>query len=186
MRLILPKTRPDLTEFEDVPLFFLAGPILGGDDWQAEMCRQLDMWCTDCIIVDPTRRTPDDRLTAYAMKGENNVFPHQTAWERYYLRLAARNAKRGCLIFWLPCESKTELRTDGKPYAGDTRGEVGEWRGQMMYNPEIRLIMGAEPDFPGLEQIRRNQIAAIDPDFTIYDSMQAAAQEAVERALGND
>lgn len=47
----------------------------------------------------------------------------------------------------------------------------------MMYAPHLRVVMGADKDFPGLNQIKRNFEFAL-PDFTIYDTME----EVMERA----
>jgi hypothetical protein len=109
------------------------------------------------------------------MPGRQDFFERQTDWERHYLDMAADKWPTGCIIFWLGDQRKP--RPDNLPYAMDTRGEIGEWRGRMMHNPALRVVMGAEEDFPGLRQIKRNFELAL-PDFPIYDTME----EVVERA----
>jgi hypothetical protein len=109
------------------------------------------------------------------MRGEENRFERQTDWERHYLEQAAEKWPAGCIIFWL-AEQK-EPRQDGGPYARDTYGEIGEWRGRMMRAPHLRVVVGAEKEFPGLSQIKRNFELAL-PDLKIYDTME----EVVERA----
>lgn len=187
LNLILPKTRPSLVGpyIANLPLYFLAGPILGGDDWHQEMTASLLRHLTyrvlprECIVVNPSRYTPDHPHYQYRMDGPEK-FANQTTWERYYLREAALNWPSGCIIFWLACESKTKPRNDGLPYAMDTRGELGEWRAHLMHNPRTRLIVGAEPGFPGLRTIQRNFEDAIGSHFKIYDSMDEVAKRAID------
>lgn len=187
LNLILPKTRPHLQNpyLLSLPLYFLAGPILGGGDWHRRMTelllRNLEHRSDprDCIIVNPSRYEPTHPHYQYRMKGPDE-FPTQTLWERYYLREAALNWPSGCLIIFLACESKTEPRKDGLPYAMDTRGEVGEWRAHLMHNPKTRLIIGAEPEFPGLRTIRRNFENAVGDHFKILGSMEEVAERAMD------
>ena len=176
VRIILPKTVPNLYAFQHVPLFFLAGPIRGGGDWQREMTELLGKR-GECVVVNPSRYEPDHPLYQYRLEGSEH-FAHQTAWERFYLHLAAKDWSSGCIIFWLACESKENPRDDGQPYARDTYGELGEWRGRLLHDPKLRVIVGAEPDFPGLAVIRRNFEDAVGSSFRIYDTME----EVVERA----
>lgn len=175
MHLILPKTHPVLEEHRGLPMFFLAGPILGGGDWHIPMSELLIKRFEHLIIVNPSRYQHFHPFYGYRMSGEENRFERQTDWERHYLGQAAEMWPNGCIIFWL-AEQK-EPRQDGKPYAMDTRGEIGEWRGHMMHAPRLRVVMGAEKNFPGLSQIRRN-FELVLLDFKIYDTME----EVVERA----
>lgn len=175
MRLILPKTQPVLEDYRKIPMFFLAGPIMGGGDWHVPMSNLLMKRFEHLIVVNPSRYQPPHPFVEYRMKGEENRFERQTDWERHYLEQAAEKWPTGSIIFWF-AEQK-EPRQDGQPYARDTRGEIGEWRGRMMYAPHLRVVMGAEKDFPGLSQIKRNFEFAL-PDFKIYDTME----EVVERA----
>ncbi len=178
LHLILPKARPHLENHLDLPLFFLAGPVLGGGDWQRRMTDLLLHRVGDCIIVNPSRYQANHPQYQYQIKGSRGSFETQTLWERYYLREAALEFPTGCIIFWLPCESETAPRDDGNPYAMDTRGEVSEWRTHLQYNPKVRLVIGAEPDFPGLRTIRRNFRDAIGPNFKIYETMEETANHA--------
>jgi hypothetical protein len=175
MRLILPKTQPALEGHKDLPMFFLAGPIRGGGDWHASMSRLLMGRFGRPIVVNPSRYDQNHPHAEYRMRGEENRFERQTDWERHYLEQAAEKWPAGCIIFWL-AEQK-EPRQDGGPYARDTYGEIGEWRGRMMRAPHLRVVVGAEKEFPGLSQIKRNFELAL-PDLKIYDTME----EVVERA----
>jgi hypothetical protein len=176
MRIILPKTyhSVDLTYG---PLFFLAGPVRGGGDWQAECCAEISKHFTNFYAVLPCPYEMSHPLQAFKVAGKQNFFDRQLPWERYYLGLAATH---GCLLFWLPAESKINPRLDG-PYAQDTYGELGEWRGRLMYEPTLRIVIGAEPNFPGLSQIQRNFNQATGTDFPIYNTLEKTVAMAVEK-----
>lgn len=187
MFLVLPKWNPVLEGYRELPMFFLAGPILGGGDWHRRLSELLMKRFDSLIVVNPTRYERShphykycEHLATETKYVERRTpgmhFERQTDWERYYLRKAAETWPTGCIIFWL-AEQK-ELRSDGLPYAMDTRGEIGEWRGHLMHEPNLRVVIGAERNFPGLSQIKRNFELAL-PDFRIYDTME----EVVERAV---
>jgi hypothetical protein len=177
MHLISPKTFPNLEPFRKSPLFFLAGPVLGGGDWHLPMTTLLMTAFKELIVANPTWYREAHPLDCYRMDGQRDHFPNALAWERYYLDQAAIGWPAGCIIFWLAEESRQEPRKDGSPFAIDTRGELGEWRGQLIHAPHLRVVVGAEPGFPGLRVIKRNFEMAV-PGFRIYDTMQ----EVVERA----
>jgi hypothetical protein len=168
-------------------MFFLAGPILGGGDWHVAMSEMLMKRLGGIIVVNPSRydfshthyehHTFLVRETKYSQRVTPEIhFERQTDWERYYLDQAAGIWPTGCVIFWL-AEQK-EPRGDGQPYAMDTRGEIGEWRGRMTHDWNLRVVVGAEKNFPGLSTIKRNFELAL-PSFKIYDTME----EVVERAV---
>jgi hypothetical protein len=179
MYLILPKTRPVL-DSGHLPLFFLAGPIRGGGDWHHRAATLL-AGASMCLIANPSRYTEEHPLYRYRLEGPE-PFAHQTFWERYYMRQAAGVWRQGCLIFWLPCESSENPRTDGDPYARDTYGELGEWRALMAHDTALRVVIGAEPGFPGLKQIQLNFYDALGSAFVIHDSLETVVQEALRVA----
>jgi hypothetical protein len=112
------------------------------------------------------------------MKGQEDYFSRQTLWERYYLEIVAKR-KNGCIIFWLPCESKDNPRRDGSPYARDSYGELGEWRGRMINDPNLHVVIGAESGFPGLNQINANFSSALKKEFCIHTTLQDTVKAAV-------
>ena len=170
--LILPNSYPLLEAAEcKLPLFYLMGPIAGGDDWQATMAEMLYTKVGECIIVNPSRYTEYHRHYGYRMNGRQDFFQDQSRWERYYLAQAGANERKGCIVGWLPCESATNPRSDGMPYAMDTRGEIGEWRAHQFYNPNVRLVIGAEADFPGLSKIQRDFDDMSNGTFEICTTM---------------
>jgi hypothetical protein len=187
MRLVLPKTSASLKD-QTGPVFFLAGPILGAGDWQHTACELLAKQVPDALIVNPCRYTESHplyrhRLPSYSDNPDN--YERQTDWEREYLALAAYGSFGGSIIFWLPCQCQP--REDGKPYACDTYGELGEWRGQLMGRSNARFVIGAEPGFPGLSVIKRNFDYAFRHDllstgFPIAGTLEETVQAGIAKA----
>ena len=169
MRIVLPKS---LCEIEPTygPLFYLAGPIQGGDDWQATCSKEIRKHISSFYTAIPCRYGKDHALTPFVMGGEAGYFTRQLFWESYYMDQAAT---LGCLIFWLPRESRTHPRIDGNPYAMDTRRELDEWRGWMANDERLRVVIGADSGFPGLDEIRRNFSEALGKSFPIYPTLHA-------------
>ncbi len=178
MRIILPRTYCDEAECLRDPIFFFAGPILGGGDWQRKCFDEIGKHLINFTAVIPCKYGSDHDLMVYKVSGDEGRYSRQTLWERRYLRIAATN-KNGCLIFWLPCESKDNPRQDGSPYARDTYGELGEWRGRMMQDPKLHIVIGAEVGFRGLSQIQANFNDALQREFCIYTSLQETVRAAV-------
>lgn len=177
MKIIFPNT---LCSVDRLPLFFLAGPIAGGGDWQEHCCMLLSQQLsTEFYVASPVRYDRNHPLRAYELDGTRNYFSRQLLWERYYLDIAGRPHRWGCIIFWLPEESETDPRADGFPYAMDTRGELGEWRGRMMYDGYSHVVIGAEPGFPGLDQIVTNFRVAISNSFPIYPTLTETVKAAL-------
>jgi len=177
--LILPKTFCPIL-LNSFPFFFLAGPVLGGDDWQQECFLQLKNRLDQFKVAIPIRYHGGHPLLKYVMKGDDKEFDRQLPWERRYLEIAARS---GCILFWLPRESLVNPRSDGKPYATETRGELGEWRGRLMYRRNLRIVVGGEEGFPGLKNIQRNFSYALDTDFPIYSTLGETIIAAIQKSL---
>lgn len=168
MRIYLPKTL-SAVDLDYGPFFFLAGPVRGGGDWQHKFCNLLRGYIPNFTAALPCRYPEDHPLMPFSIHGHMGLFDHQTLWERHYLEIAA---EKGCIVFWLPEESKTDPRNDGDPYGRDSYGEIGEWRGRLMHDHTLRIVIGAELGFPGLKQIRLNQCAATDTQFPIYGTIE--------------
>ncbi len=178
MRVLLPKTLYE-TDPSYGPVFFLAGPVRGGDDWQADACREIQKHIPHFYAALPCRYPEHHPLMRFCTGGKENHFDRQLSWERHYLTLSSEN---GCLLFWLPAESKKNPREGNEPYAMDTRGELGEWRGRLMHNPGLRIVVGAEEGFPGLSQIQRNFNFAMNSDFPIYPTLAETVAAGVAKA----
>lgn len=182
MKLILPRTFVENSITEKFPLFFLAGPVQGGGNWQEECCIELAQRITSgFFVVVPCRWHSLDRLYGFRVSGLEEIFSSQTEWEHYYLNLANVRSRthQGCIIFWLPRESRKSPRGDGQPYARDTYGELGRW-GRSAALSGARVIVGAETDFPGLSSIQKNlNLDANGSQITIWPTLAETVEQAV-------
>jgi len=179
MKIIIPKTLVEINPNYG-PTFFLAGPIRGGDDWQKQCCEEIRKLIPHFYAAIPYYHSPEIHfpLMDQAEEGIPNHFKRQLDWERYHLEFAA---KHGCIIFWLPEESKKNPRTSGA-YATDTRGEIARWSVELKYNSAYRIAVGAEAGFPGLSQIYRNFCADQGYDFPIRPTLAETVKMAVAKA----
>ncbi len=185
MKIILPKTFVDVDANPAWPIFFLAGPVRGGDDWQQECCKEIELRMPglEFYVAIPYYHQilpTDHPLAKIRTKGDEGYFERQLNWERYYMDLAS---KRGCLMFWLPAESTRNPRTSGGPYATDTRGEIGEWRGRLMGNPELHVSVGCEEAFVSSSQIVRNFKLALGKDYPIHTTLSETVLAGVKKAV---
>ena len=177
LKILLPKSS---YKTEQYPLFFLAGPVQGTRDWRQEAVPLLEDAVGTGYAALPCRYKPNHPLRQREGERLESTFPRQLAWEQHYLdRAGGESGGQGCIIFWLAKEDIRFARTDGKPYAMETRAELGEWRGRLMYRKNLRVVVGAEREFPGLDEIEYNFKTRIGSYFTIHSSMADAAEEAV-------
>ncbi|HSI20225.1 MAG TPA: hypothetical protein VLA04_00740 [Verrucomicrobiae bacterium] len=178
MQLILPKTLvPDGEILR--PLFFLAGPIKGGGNWQQTACDLIASKMDPVAIAAPRRWTAEHPMHTHRAPGQEEAFTRQTLWERHYLD---RAADWGCVLFWLLNESKSEPRQDGQPYGRDTTGELSAWRIKLLHNPSLKVVVGAEPDFPGLSVLTCNLYEDLGYDFPIYSTLEETVDAAIAMA----
>lgn len=181
VKILIPKGYYELTP-NDGPVFFLAGPVRGGDDWQKKVVEELSKKLEKCVVAIPYYFATDLHfpLQESASPGIEGKFDRQLKWERYYLEEAA---KIGCVIFWLPEESKVNPRPlDAGPYATDTRGELGRWSVEQKYNPNFNVVVGAEENFVSVSQIKRNWIADQGHDVVFPNNIVDLVDMAVEKA----
>ena len=184
MKLILPKALVPLPQ--EATLFFLAGPIKGGGDWQEKAISIIERMAPEAYVACPCRYETNHKLFRYALPGEaEHPFSSQTLWERYYMELASRNRK-GCIIFWLPEESATHPRPpETGPYARDTYGELGEWRARLrLESPCPKVVIGAEAGFPGLSVIVKNFWAMVGEGLAIYPTLETTITVAISLKQG--
>lgn len=187
MKIILPKRYVSDDEIGGNPLFFLAGPIRGGGEWQHLMCNAIWQYNRNAWIACPCRWNYVHPLATYFATGDESRFKRQLEWEQYYLKRAGISTSRqpGCVLFWLGCEDAKNPHPGPEPYAMDTRGELGEWRMRMQFQG-ARVVVGGHPEFHGLSQIQRNFTEVLGYAFTIHPSMDATARAAIEEAAGNE
>lgn len=160
-KLLFPSAHVSLDFERDGPLFFLAGPVRGGGDWQMRAAILLATKAEEdgnhIQVAIPYYHRADKRfdLMDYAHDFGRRAadFPRQRDWEQKRILQAM---KHGCLLFWLPVESEVDPRPDGH-YACDTRGELGRYSMHRAHDPALRMVVGGEREFPGFDLIVRNQ-----------------------------
>lgn len=185
MTILVPKQIIPVQPTIEAPLFFLAGPIRGGGDWQHQMALELMRQCPKANIACPSRWTAEHPLAEHFVQPFSQAPNRQLVWERHYMEQAAIGDYKsdyttpGCLIFWLPLESKSDPHPGPEPYAMDTRRELGKftalygWAG-------ARVVLGGDRQFYGLDVIL-NEFADVSgtDTFPYYETMS----ELVEAAL---
>lgn len=127
---------PVVVEVEG-PVVFLAGPIQGAPDWQADAIRWFADHAPDTAVACPRRR---DRSREFD-------YVAQVDWETHYLR---RAAGRGVILFWLAREAES---IPGRAYAQTSRFELAEWKVRHERDG-VRLVVGIEDGFSGSRYIR--------------------------------
>lgn len=183
MRLIFPKT---FCEVDPTwPFFFLGGPVAGGDDWQVRFCWHIHQRFFETFYaVIPYEPAEKHGLAQYRVESDEahkDRFQRLIPWERHYMSFAART---GCLVFYLPQESRTKPRQVGD-YAQDTRAEIGRWESNAKHTADTRLVIGGERGFPGLPQIKENLDLALgvtypDDMFPFHEGLNATVEAACE------
>lgn len=164
------------------PFFFLAGPVNGGGDWQAEMCRKLESKrrASEYWMAIPSIWGKEHPLYKNVIPGDSHAFERQLDWERYYLNFAARN---GCIIFWVPNESTNDPRDDGESYGRDTCGEIARWGGYLKYDPSLRVVIGVAPEMQRKwDVLLRNFIKDTSGNPTIWDTVDKTVKSAIKIA----
>lgn len=184
MKIICPKYDEDLFETPDVPYFYLVGPVLGGGDWQLDMCHALKERTDECYIVTPTRWTHEHSLSQYFVGTENASYPHQTSWEQKYIEHALQR-RRSCLVCFLAAEDVLNRRHDGRPYGIDTFGELNYFRGKMENLPPAErtsfpLVIGGSSGFPHTNTLKKNLSYSYGQPFPFYGSISVTADRAIE------
>jgi hypothetical protein len=184
MKLLIPKFWPDCSAFSNLPFFFIAGPVIGGGDWQIRMCWAINglMNRGEFVAAIPCRWKPNHTLSPYFMRGD--MFDgRQTIWERILIQRAIKEALHGCALIYFA--KQVELRpAEFGAYARDSFGEVAELRGRMMHDPTLRVVVGADPEFDpnAISVMKCNFEDALGYDFPIYTSIADTAKAAVATA----
>ncbi|USN87865.1 MAG: hypothetical protein H6779_00255 [Candidatus Nomurabacteria bacterium] len=179
MPIYIPKQIVPLTPTVDSPLFFLAGPIRGGGDWQAFMAKQLLQREPSALVACPSRWDASHPLTKDFHQPFSQADNRQLVWERHYLKQAGLEPNvPGCVIFWLGLESTKRPHPGPEPYAMDTRREIGKFTAyaEMM---NVRMVVGGHRDFHGLDVILFELSEAFGKPFPFYETMS----EVVDQAL---
>lgn len=179
MPIYVPRKIVPLTPTIDTPLFFLAGPIRGGGDWQSSMAEHIMLREPSALIACPSRWDSTHRLAHYLHQPFSQARNRQVVWERHYLKQAGLEPKvPGCVIFFLCLESVQDPHPGPEPYAMDTRREIGKFTAyaEMM---GVRMVLGGDRGFFGLDVILFELSKAIGRRFPFYETMPEVADHAM-------
>lgn len=152
---------PEIIE-TDGPVIFLAGPIQGAPDWQAEAAIAIHDIDPTIVVASPRRDYPEGTF----------VYEKQVDWETHFLRKAGRI---GVVGFWLAAQTE---ETPGRAYAQTTRFELAEWKMHHEYEG-IKLTVGIEEGFGNARYIRR-RFAQDCPEIKIADNLTEMCRNAVD------
>ena len=144
------------------PLVFLAGPIQGAPEWQADALRWLHAQAPDLAVASPRRQYPPGEFDYAA----------QVDWETHHLRRAARH---GAILFWLAREA---VSVPGRCYSQTSRFELAEWKVRHERDG-VRLVVGIEDGFSGARYIRQ-RFRQDCPDVPLVASLEATCRAVVE------
>jgi hypothetical protein len=144
----------------DGPLVFLAGPIQGAPDWQAEAIRWFVAEAPHVSVASPRRVYPPGAFEYAA----------QVDWETHYLR---RAAERGAILFWLAREA---VPAPGRCYAQTSRFELAEWKVRHERDG-VRLVVGLEEGFSGARYVR-HRLARDCPAVPVVSWLEEACRAA--------
>lgn len=179
IRLILP-TRAVSVE-PNARVFFLAGPVSGGGNWQSEATGILERKVTGAYVVSPRDYTIFNPIFHYAIEEDDKgpePFLNQDTWEEYYLDLAC---KQGAVVFWLPDEDKI-FPCSADSYGRDAYREFSEWLVRMKRKRDrnnVRMAIGAGDKFPGLSVIAENCKGIVGSGFTVHKTLRDTVDVAV-------
>ena len=171
MPIYIPKQIIPLRPTVDSPLFFLAGPIRGGGDWQSDMAEQILNQEPSAHIACPSRWNSEHRLARHFHQPFSQAGNLQLVWERHYLRQAGlKDGVPGCVIFWLGLESASHPHPGPEPYAMDTRRELGKFIAfaEMM---NVRIVIGGDRKFYGLDVILFELNETTEKPFLFHETM---------------
>lgn len=150
------------------PLIFLAGPIQGGPDWQAEAVAHIQDLDAAMPIASPRR------LTRSRGEFDAAMYHEQVTWEHRHLEIAATN---GVILFWLAREA--EHRCD-RAYAQTTRLELGIALGWHQFRGS-RVVVGIEEGFSNARYIRHT-LKSKYPGIPLLGDLKETCAAAVRAA----
>lgn len=169
---------PDTLEIpNDNHLIFLAGPIQGARDWQAEASGLLTNHSrpsTDTLHIANPRRydiEPDKRM-------DEKSKLEQIKWEKARLARAGRVGP-GAVLFWLEAQDTEIPYPQGRSYAQTTRQEFGRAMGWLDYDPNVVVAIGMHPAYVGNEYYYRD--SANEFGLWVHSDLSSTCQNALDR-----
>ena len=144
MELITPTSSEK--DYSDKKIVFLAGPIKGAPDWQAQAIK--DLADLDIYVANPRRENV-----------QNFNLDLQVDWESKFLAIA------DVIMFWIPPKENDVV---GRDYAQTTRFELSEWAAKTHYNREYKkIVVGIDDAFFGKSYIVKRLATE---NVTVYDN----------------
>lgn len=118
------------------PLYFLAGPIQGAPNWQTGFAERLLAERPEAAVASP-KRTPEDQARFEPME--------QKRWEHGSLE---RAKQYGAIGIWFAAQDLEDASyPKGRAYAQTTRIEFGKVYGWKQENPDVKFVLGFDPDY---------------------------------------
>ncbi len=127
----------DFTYFHK-PSIFLAGPIQGAPNWQAEAVR---------IMAGANDEQEPLHIFNPRVESElTHTKEQQILWEKRHLE---RARDHGAIVFWFAAQDFSIPYPKGRAYAQTTRLEFGRAFGWLDNNPDINIITGIDRRYKG-------------------------------------
>ena len=134
-------------DYSDKKIVFLAGPIKGAPNWQADAIK--DLADLDVYVANPRRENV-----------MNFNLDLQVNWESRFLAAA------DVIMFWIP---KKESDVAGRDYAQTSRFELAEWMAKTHYNhTRKQVVVGIDDAFFGKSYIVKRLQAENVPVYSTY------------------
>lgn len=141
-------------------MLFLAGPILGAEDWQSKVIH--DLQDLDIVIASPRQ----EKTTEFNLNT-------QIEWESYHLQMA------DVIMFWIPLKT---VDISGRDYAQTSRFELGEWLAKTNYGlSHKKVILGIENGFFGRTYIAKRLEKTPIHIFETYEQTLAETKKTLSR-----
>ncbi|MBQ7659959.1 MAG: hypothetical protein IJS26_04385 [Alphaproteobacteria bacterium] len=145
MELITPVS-PEM-DYSNKKIVFLAGPIKGAPNWQADAIK--DLADLDVYVANPRRENV-----------MNFNLDLQINWESRFLAAA------DVIMFWIPPK---ETDVAGRDYAQTSRFELAEWMAKTHYNhTRKQVVVGIDDAFFGKSYIVKRLQAENVPVYSTY------------------
>ena len=115
----------------------------------------------------------DPNLLSYVVNTDDSLHSGQREWERKYLKAASET---GVVMFWLPGR---ETHYVMECYGGMTRKELGDWTTEKKHNPNVRLVIGTDGNFPYGRTLEYDILQDL-PNFHICRTLRETCDAAIE------
>ncbi|HXY18297.1 MAG TPA: nucleoside 2-deoxyribosyltransferase domain-containing protein [Candidatus Nitrosopolaris sp.] len=160
--------RPPEIQNSDGPGIFLAGPIQGAPNWQADAVNHFE----DLLKNEATVNIFNPRASSLDHTKEDQIL-----WEKKYLLHARRY---GAIMFWFAAQDHSiKDYPVGRAYAQTSRIELGRAIGWKDYAYLIRLGIGIDPDYTGGNEDYIKSCAK-EHKIPVYDSLARLCTHVVE------